>query len=649
MRWTCCARAVILLFIVAFARPSWSQGFTATVLSTEIAQPWGVAVADFDGDGDLDVAVSSSYGQAIWIETRGTSWVSHPIFYSANGLRGIAAGDFNGDGRPDIVVAAYGDDRFVFLENTGRDSARFEEHTLLDSCNGAFSVRAGDVNGDGLLDLVTLEHLGNRVRVFEQHNGQLVQTMARTTPSFPLDATFADLDGDGDMDIVATSNEHTMFWVEHGATDTSWTVHDLGFGNDCTGLAVADLDSSGTMDIVASPFEDTHFAWWQSSGSSFVNHALQGIVSFPRAVQVADFDMDGRPDIVGSTQSGTMQWWHNAGGGNFTLRTMPAGASLYGVAVSDFDQDGDPDVIVADYSAGQVKFYRNTMGIPAVVSGTVRWVRGGTPVAGATVRLAEVGTTATTDNNGVFRLASVPGTYTLRAQAVCWNDTLLGNVQIAQAETTQVALFMTRPVLEVGVSSLNVLAHNRLVTEVALPMDNSGDGLLTVLATAHGLDSHDDWLSVTPSSAQVAPGEHFSFTVNIHPDTSNAGSWDYLGRIELRDSLCPSADAMIAVMAHVLDVPGQTRALPLRTALHAAYPNPFNSTTTLTFDVAAPGDVSLALYDITGRAVRTLSSGPLAAGQYRIPLSGEDLSSGVYLLALHAGGERFSQKLLLIK
>ncbi|HEY3294735.1 MAG TPA: FG-GAP-like repeat-containing protein [bacterium] len=636
--------------MLAVAGQAWSQGFVQSVITNDVSHVFGVAAADFDGDGDLDVAASGAYGTLAWIETTPNNNLTHAAFYSPVGLRGLAVGDFNGDGRPDIVVAVYGEDRFALLTNTGQGTDnRFAASTLMGGCHGAYGACAGDINHDGTTDLVTSESLGNTVRMFTQHNGVLEQAAAINVPNNPFDLALGDFDGDGDVDIVGCRNYSTVFWIEHGANDSTWTRHDLDFGTECTDVALADLDSSGTLDIVAAPFVESQFAWWQHSGTVFTQHNLSGTVRYPRGIGVADFDLDGRPDIVACAQNGVMQWWRNAGNGTFTLRTMPQGSALYALTISDFDQDGDPDVLTADYQGSQVLLYRNTLGIPAVVAGTVRSLLDNSPVNGALVQIVQTGTSAQTDNAGRFHIAGIPGTYDLRVTGACWTDTLMNNVQIARGETTRVAIEMTQPLLQLDVSSLNVAVHNGVLTPFVLSVRNPGNGMLDISITAHGRYANDDWLSVSPAVAQVPPSQPFSFVVNIHPDTSNSGPWDYYGSLELRNNACPDSIATVAVVAYVLDAPEPRGAIPAKTALHPVYPNPFNGRTTLTFDLSAPGNADLALFDITGRAVRTLSSGTLAAGPYRMPLNADDLPSGVYLLALRAGGETFSQKLLLIK
>ncbi len=85
------------------------------------------------------------------------------------------------------------------------------------------------------------------------------------------------------------------------------------------------------------------------------------------------------------------------------------------------------------------------------------------------------------------------------------------------------------------------------------------------------------------------------------------------------------------------------------TGLHPAYPNPFNPTTSLKISLQESADVSLCIYDITGRLVETLYDGSLSPGDYSFTFVGTGLASGLYFAQLRAGGTMSIQKLMLSK
>jgi hypothetical protein len=91
--------------------------------------------------------------------------------------------------------------------------------------------------------------------------------------------------------------------------------------------------------------------------------------------------------------------------------------------------------------------------------------------------------------------------------------------------------------------------------------------------------------------------------------------------------------------------------VPKEFVLYPAYPNPFNPSTTITFDVPLESRyaVSLQLYDIKGQLVETLINEVLPAGQHSIQWSPKTLASGLYIVQLKAGQKTFNQKITFIK
>ncbi len=89
--------------------------------------------------------------------------------------------------------------------------------------------------------------------------------------------------------------------------------------------------------------------------------------------------------------------------------------------------------------------------------------------------------------------------------------------------------------------------------------------------------------------------------------------------------------------------------LPTEFALWQNYPNPFNPTTVIPFDLAQSGKVRIAIYDVTGRLVKTLVDQYMTAGKQTVALDASTMPSGVYIVRMDAGGQRFTSKLTLIK
>src|SRR5690606_20394484 len=99
--------------------------------------------------------------------------------------------------------------------------------------------------------------------------------------------------------------------------------------------------------------------------------------------------------------------------------------------------------------------------------------------------------------------------------------------------------------------------------------------------------------------------------------------------------------------ASTLPHPGD--ALPTRTALLPAYPNPFNPTATVPFELAEAGAVRLSVYDLLGREVARLVDGRAEAGRHTAVFDASALPSGTYLVRFEAGGRVQTQRLTLLK
>jgi hypothetical protein len=84
-------------------------------------------------------------------------------------------------------------------------------------------------------------------------------------------------------------------------------------------------------------------------------------------------------------------------------------------------------------------------------------------------------------------------------------------------------------------------------------------------------------------------------------------------------------------------------------SLYQNYPNPFNPSTNIKFNLAERGEVSLIIYDLLGRKVKTLFEGNKGVGEYNVEFKPENIASGVYIYQLRTSGSLISKKLVYIK
>jgi len=179
-----------------------------------------------------------------------------------------------------------------------------------------------------------------------------------------------------------------------------------------------------------------------------------------------------------------------------------------------------------------------------------------------------------------------------------------------------------------------------MLTVANIPMASGGDAL-----RVYQLEPNREWLTVHPDCGEIPPGE--SAEVEIRVRTAGwDGSWafevgEYEGEIVFEHNGQGGRD-VLPVHLRVVEpneVAPDGEGRPSSFELFTAYPNPFNSSTTIMFSVVQVSQpVKLAVYDLQGRLVDELVNGRLSAGHHTAVWDGTDLATGVYLIRLESGG-----------
>jgi hypothetical protein len=339
--------------------------------------PEGVVLADFNGDGKIDIAVSNSdlntNTVAVFLND-GTGTFGAPITTSITtpaSLGKMVAGDFNEDGKTDLAVSQIG----------GGDQAN---RVLLGSGNGTFSVQPEiknsfgfldaivvDINGDGHQDLV-LAMNGPVAISLGKGDGTFVDTVfyqvdPSLNPGFFGGVSAADFNGDGKLDVVASGyNGYVVFFPGNGDGTLATAVPMSNGGFNLTAQASADFDGDGKLDLLVGlvngaiiysghgdgSFDLTDFEFVYSENVGQPNSGGMSLIA-------TDMANSGKPDAVTADfTTGVLQIVLNGSLGLIPptngIFSFSLGAGLNGVAAADLNGDGIKDVVVINFTTGQV-------------------------------------------------------------------------------------------------------------------------------------------------------------------------------------------------------------------------------------------------------------------------------------------------------
>ncbi|MEZ0579529.1 FG-GAP repeat domain-containing protein [Nocardioides sp. MH1] len=345
--------------------------------------PGKVALADLDGDGDLDLAVAEPLGDVIGDN-------DHVAIFMNNGAGRFAArstspestgdnpsdiepADIDGDGDLDLVIPNYSSGDLTILVNNGLGNFSPRSTSPETGYDTAVAVAAVDVDGDGDLDLAVAQDTAKRVAILV-NNGLGNFRPRFTSPELaiadPHDIVAADWDEDGDMDLaVASVNAH---WVSvlYNTGVGNYVYRDFitvrQTGNAPDALAVLDANKDGHPDLAVANRTDNTVSVMLNNGHGLLTQRTTGPEAVglrPNDLTAADFDGDGDTDLaVVNGNSGDATILVNNGFGNYSAApTSPEGIGRgpVGVASGDIDGDGDPDLVASAFNDFDVVVLRN--------------------------------------------------------------------------------------------------------------------------------------------------------------------------------------------------------------------------------------------------------------------------------------------------
>ncbi|MEO7490553.1 MAG: VCBS repeat-containing protein, partial [Ferruginibacter sp.] len=227
--------------------------------------------------------------------------------------------DVNNDGWPDLIRFDQPGGICVWYQNPQNKKTLWQSHLILATAgneNPAFA----DVDGDGRMDIICNDITSKQViwlqspmakndTVWQRHI--ISNDATRGTDKYTHGLGWGDVNKDGRNDVIIKSG----WWQSpQTVTDSNWVFHEANFGADCSNMFVLDVDKDGDQDIISSSAHDYGIWWYEqqkdnNGNSTWVTHTISQLFSESHSLVLEDVNGDGYPDLV----TGKRYYAHNGG------------------------------------------------------------------------------------------------------------------------------------------------------------------------------------------------------------------------------------------------------------------------------------------------------------------------------------------------
>ena len=319
--------------------------------------PNSVAVGDFNNDGHPDIVVANDkprVGSVSVLINRGDGTFPAPVAYTTPlDAKVVVAGDFNGDGNVDLAVGA--SSHYAVSVLLGNGDGTFQAYQDFATSDPADLIVVADFNGDSKLDLVTgARYAQARFSVlFGNGDGTFEAPIDTATVLNPMGLAAGDVDADGITDVAVVESS-TIISIFQGNGDGTFETPPLNYGAGYS-VSMADFDRNGTIDLVSAAELDRDSGGNGDFGIAVLpgngDGTFQARTELPGSSvseATGDVNGDGKPDIV-ATDHVIVSVLLNTGRGNFPTGTdYPTGTYPEGVTLGNVNKDGDLDIVVTN-------------------------------------------------------------------------------------------------------------------------------------------------------------------------------------------------------------------------------------------------------------------------------------------------------------
>ncbi len=325
--------------------------------------PLYFAAADFDNDGDLDVAVAYGLSKEIFIyENQNADFQNRYLIATVNDIPSdLRTADFNNDGFADLLFVGKGNANIFWFENEGYLSD-FQQYTIADYLPAPVKIDIGDYDLDFDEDLVVSVYSKNKLFLIRNQNGDFSDTLSM--PIFeetPDPVIISDFNADNLPDLaVGIRGNDRLFWFKNGGE--SFLLHPIDLQHDGWSLEVTDIDNDGLTDIFYSNSSELFMAKNTNNGDFDGYTTLFSGFYNLTDIKAADLNNDGYKDLLLTDAMGDMFYYVRNSNGNLSNPQIidDSEDGIFTVKTADYDNDGDLDLLVSAINSDKIIVYENT-------------------------------------------------------------------------------------------------------------------------------------------------------------------------------------------------------------------------------------------------------------------------------------------------
>lgn len=291
--------------------------------------------ADFNRDGNMDIAVGNSTGDSVTVFLGNGSggFLSIRNYQAAGGIRGLSVADFDGDGDADIVTANRSGNNVAILLNNG-DGTFAPRSTIEANGNGETACAMADANNDGVLDLFVGAYTSSEIILLLGNGtgGFTYATKVAAGGNGPWMIAVGDMNGDGNADVVSansgSNNCAVIFGNGAGGLSAAVTYPTGGFP---LAIDVGDIDGDGDLDLVTSNYSGRNWSLYENNGTGvLVNRRTLASSSAGSCATLHDRDNDGDMDMTGIDENDDLIFlFENRGATAVAERPLPVRFALH--------------------------------------------------------------------------------------------------------------------------------------------------------------------------------------------------------------------------------------------------------------------------------------------------------------------------------